>query len=54
MICLLKNGHRVYYGGDKPKKEDYDKKLEGTLLCVIRYDGRFGYSFCWNDVVEVY
>lgn len=52
MICLLKNGHRVYWGKAIP--EDKKEILTGTLLCVVRYDGKFDYQFCWEDVVQTF
>lgn len=52
MICLLKNGHRVYWGGKIP--EDKKQILIGTLLCVIRYDNNFDYKFYWDDVEMTY
>ena len=52
MIVVLKNGNRVYYEGKEP--DDKSKLLNGILLCVIKYDNNFSYSFYWNDVTQTY
>ena len=52
MICLLKNGKRVWYGGKEP--EDKKALLMGTLLCEIRYNNNFDYEFSWEQVEKTY
>lgn len=53
MICLLKNGKRVFYDASKPP-EDKKLRIKGSLLCEFRKALDFEYWFCWEDVEHVY
>jgi hypothetical protein len=56
MIYVLKNGNRVWYAENLMKDTKLDKtvKYKGELLCVIKYDYNFEYSFCINDIQDYY
>ena len=53
MICLLKNGKRVFYDGNK-SPEDKKLRIKGSLLCEWKSDLNFEYWFVWEDVIQAF
>ena len=56
MLFVLKNGNRVWYPEDITTKKDITDKTNfvGVLLCVVKLNGDFRFSFCKADILEAH